>query len=44
MIGSKVGFYSQTLFNRKFKETFGMTPLHYRKKKKMIDNEIYEIG
>jgi AraC-like DNA-binding protein len=39
LIGAKVGFYSQTLFNRKFKEICGMTPLYYRKQKKMIDNE-----
>jgi AraC-like DNA-binding protein len=38
MIGATAGFYSQTLFNRKFKEICGMTPLCYRKQKKMIDN------
>ncbi|MDR1882875.1 MAG: AraC family transcriptional regulator [Prevotella sp.] len=39
VISSKVGFYSQTLFNRKFKEVCGTTPLLYRKKKKLIDSE-----
>jgi AraC-like DNA-binding protein len=42
MVGSKVGFYSQTLFNRKFKEICGMTPLYYRKQKKKIDEERIE--
>jgi AraC-like DNA-binding protein len=32
MVGAEVGFYSQTLFNRKFKEICGMTPLSYRNK------------
>ena len=30
-VGSQVGYYSQTLFNRKFKELYKMTPLAYRK-------------
>ena len=31
LISSQTGFYSQTLFNRKFKELYKMTPAHYRK-------------
>ena len=31
LISSQSGFYSQTLFNRKFKELYKMTPVHYRK-------------
>jgi len=30
-ISSQVGYFSQTLFNRKFKELYKMTPLAYRK-------------
>ena len=30
-ISSRVGFYSQTLFNRKFKELYKMSPITYRK-------------
>jgi AraC-like DNA-binding protein len=45
MVGAKVGFYSQTLFNRKFKEICGTTPLCYRKQKEMaIDDSVYPFS
>ncbi len=39
MISSQVGYFSQTLFNRKFKEICGTTPLHYRKMRQKIETE-----